>query len=148
VSDFLKGKGFQHYEVSNFSIPGKNSRHNLKYWKGESVAALGPSATGFLLIGDKGLRYKWENREPKFNLEILGPQELRLEKLYTLLRTDIGIQGEDFFEDKKSWIKLLDSWQEKGFILSKNGNTKLTSKGYLLMDSLMNDIFNQVKMKD
>ncbi len=40
--------GFEHYEVSNFSRPGRAARHNLKYWRMESYVGLGPSAAGFL----------------------------------------------------------------------------------------------------
>lgn len=44
----LAGLGFVHYEVSNFARPNRASRHNLKYWRMEPYAAVGPSAAGFL----------------------------------------------------------------------------------------------------
>ncbi len=141
VSQYLSDRGFNHYEVSNYALPGKKSHHNLKYWKGESVGAIGPSATGFLSLGEKGIRYKWENKAPKFNVEILGEEEFKLERLYTLLRTDIGIDGLNFFKDKNSWEKLLEIWESRGYLRSKKGPTVLNSKGFLLLDSLMDDIF-------
>ncbi len=45
--DTLAAAGFDHYEVSNFALPGKRSRHNSSYWLGAPYAALGPSAHGF-----------------------------------------------------------------------------------------------------
>ena len=60
VSDFLKESGFNHYEVSNFSREGYESRHNLAYWESKSVAALGPSSTGLLADEEGALRYKWK----------------------------------------------------------------------------------------
>src|SRR5690606_22843577 len=48
TSETLRAHGFEHYEVSNFAKPGSRAKHNLRYWHGESVAALGPSAVGFL----------------------------------------------------------------------------------------------------
>jgi oxygen-independent coproporphyrinogen-3 oxidase len=48
VSEHLIGKGYKHYEVSNFAKPDKKSQHNLSYWKSKTVGALGPSATGYL----------------------------------------------------------------------------------------------------
>jgi oxygen-independent coproporphyrinogen-3 oxidase len=44
----LLALGFEHYEVSNFSRPGRASRHNLKYWSIKPYAGFGPSAAGFL----------------------------------------------------------------------------------------------------
>ncbi len=39
----LQEAGFDHYEVSNFALSGKASRHNLKYWNGSSYYAYGGS---------------------------------------------------------------------------------------------------------
>ena len=46
AAEFLKSRGFIHYEISNFARKGKESRHNLKYWKRQATVALGPSAHG------------------------------------------------------------------------------------------------------
>lgn len=43
----LAGLGYTHYEVSNFSKPGYQSRHNLKYWNNESYIGAGLSASGY-----------------------------------------------------------------------------------------------------
>jgi oxygen-independent coproporphyrinogen-3 oxidase len=44
LCDRLQAAGFRHYEISNFARPGGESRHNLKYWRGEEWIGLGPSA--------------------------------------------------------------------------------------------------------
>ena len=57
--DALECAGYAQYEVSNFSLPGKESRHNIRYWRMENWLALGPGASG-TLIDDKtgtGRRY-------------------------------------------------------------------------------------------
>jgi oxygen-independent coproporphyrinogen-3 oxidase len=48
ASEKLTGEGYGQYEVSNFALPGKECRHNGKYWAREEVAALGPAAHGLL----------------------------------------------------------------------------------------------------
>lgn len=44
----LSASGYRQYETSNFAKPGRESRHNRKYWRREEVAALGPAAHGLL----------------------------------------------------------------------------------------------------
>ncbi len=142
VSDFLKSQGFHHYEVSNFALPGFESRHNWKYWRGQSVAALGPTGTGYFSLGAEGaLRYKWKVLEPQVEIERLGKEELELEYQYLNLRTSQGIPM------RSEWHDLLIDWKNKNYALSENGRIQLTSLGFLMLDSLMDDIFRMEKLK-
>jgi oxygen-independent coproporphyrinogen III oxidase len=47
AAEFLGSKDLIHYEISNFAKMGCESRHNLRYWKGQWTLALGPSAHGY-----------------------------------------------------------------------------------------------------
>ena len=47
LMDWLGKAGYEHYEISNFSLPGKRSRHNSSYWQGKPYLGLGPSAHSF-----------------------------------------------------------------------------------------------------
>ncbi len=42
--DFLKSQGYEHYEISNFCHPGRESKHNLTYWRNQDYLGLGPAA--------------------------------------------------------------------------------------------------------
>lgn len=58
--DSTAAAGFEHYEISNFAKPGRESRHNLAYWRAESYAGYGPGAVGFM----EGVRYtNWKHPE-------------------------------------------------------------------------------------
>lgn len=50
--DTLRGAGYLHYEISNFARPGKECRHNLKYWRRDGYLGFGPSAHGLLFPGE------------------------------------------------------------------------------------------------
>lgn len=136
VSNFLSQKGFLHYEVSNFSLPNKQSVHNLNYWKSHSVAALGPSATGFL--NEERLRYKWTAQKPEMVLEKLSEEEFKLEKIYMAIRSEEGILLNDFPIGLES---VVSEWQLKNLVSVDNGRVILTSRGYLMLDSLMGQLF-------
>jgi oxygen-independent coproporphyrinogen-3 oxidase len=59
--DALEASGYGQYEVSNFCLPGKECRHNLRYWDMENWLALGPSGVGVLIDERRGtgLRLSW-----------------------------------------------------------------------------------------
>lgn len=50
--------GFSHYEVSNYALPGQESRHNQHYWRGGAYLGLGAAAVGCLPEGSGGRRYR------------------------------------------------------------------------------------------
>jgi oxygen-independent coproporphyrinogen-3 oxidase len=139
VSDLLRSHGFHHYEVSNFALPGFESRHNMKYWRSESVAALGPTGTGLFAKGeDKGLRYKWKVSSAEVELEELGKEELELESTYLELRTSAG------WKPRKQTPELLDHFEKWSALRYGNWDgvrMRLNSLGFLMLDSLMDDLF-------
>jgi oxygen-independent coproporphyrinogen III oxidase len=54
ASTLLVQRGFSHYEISNFALPGYECRHNLNYWEGGDYLGLGPAAASHL----EGRRFK------------------------------------------------------------------------------------------
>jgi oxygen-independent coproporphyrinogen-3 oxidase len=54
--DRTAAAGYEHYEISNFCLPGYESRHNTKYWTKEAVYGFGCSAHSF-----DGERHRWAN---------------------------------------------------------------------------------------
>ena len=136
VSDYLKSKGFLHYEVSNFALPGFESKHNFKYWRGESVAALGPTGTGYLAKSStEAVRYKWKVSHAEVEIENLTEKELSLERLYLGLRTSDG------FQMTQDLTCLVESWSQQKYVILEGQLIKLTSLGFLMLDSLMDDLF-------
>jgi len=57
ISERLQSRGFHQYEISNFSLPGYESRHNILYWADEEYWGLGLSAHSYSKAAPWGLRY-------------------------------------------------------------------------------------------
>jgi oxygen-independent coproporphyrinogen-3 oxidase len=130
--------GFDHYEVSNFAKPGKNSRHNSAYWTGASYVGLGPSAHSF----DGNVRSwnvapyaEWVARLAKGesaveDAEVLTESNRQAEKVYLGLRTRAGVSVTS--GDRHS----ADLWSENGWAEIDGDVVRLTSEGWLRLDSL------------
>lgn len=150
TSELLRAHGFDHYEVSNFAKPGAKARHNLKYWQAESVAALGPSAVGYL--ADTGHRYKWKPNQDFFEIEELDQAAIDLERAYLQLRLDTGLI--DFNESLRSSdiieLKgLMQKWKKAGWLKPESSISKimLTPNGFLMMDSVTGDLLKSGLIK-
>lgn len=106
--------GYNHYELSNFSKPGYESRHNLTYWKNEYYYGFGAGASGFI----NNTRY--DNTKSIINY-IKGKTKVYEEKLNKLmlmkdevmlnLRMTKGINKNNFYNKYK--IRLEDAFNYK-----------------------------------
>lgn len=142
VADYLKTRGFDHYEVSNFAQAGKHSRHNMAYWKCETVAALGPSGTGYL--AESRSRFKWGPNPGVIQWEELDDEQEVIEFIYMSLRSSVGMTYSKLNSLVQSQVQaneLVRSWSDRGLIDAGPQGFRLTSEGYLLLDTLMNELF-------
>lgn len=148
VCQFLNGEGFKQYEVSNFAKVGRESVHNKKYWKYESVAAIGPNSAGLLVIDDNtSLRYKWKTQSIKFETEKLIGTPFMIEKLYMQLRAKGCFNKNSLGENnRKAFTRIQSLWENRGYISSNEDIFELSAEGYLMLDSLMDDIFNELSI--
>ncbi len=146
VSNFLQNHGFSHYEVSNFALPEKESRHNLRYWHSMTVGALGPSATGFMR--EAKLRYKWKPNSPVPELEKLTNEEFALEEIYMCIRSSAGLPIKYFKEEAHKFEAIYESWVMRDLAkVDQRQHVILTAKGYLILDSLIGELFTAKLIK-
>ena len=99
----LRSAGYEHYEISNFALPGYRARHNSAYWNHSEYLGLGPGAHGFL----DGVRF-WNNPSlegyiqagqvgdfaPVRGSEVLTEDQIVLEHVMLGLRTSDGVSEE------------------------------------------------------
>jgi oxygen-independent coproporphyrinogen-3 oxidase len=62
TSTYLRNAGYEHYEISNFALPGLRSRHNQVYWERGNYIGFGAGAHSFLSRPPYGRR--WRNPDP------------------------------------------------------------------------------------
>ena len=70
VREELPRRGYRMYEISNYAQPGREARHNLTYWRGETYLGIGAGAHSFALnAGEKYGRRWWNERIPAKYIE-------------------------------------------------------------------------------
>lgn len=149
VAETLKRLGYLHYEVSNFALPGFESKHNQRYWDYHEVAALGPNASGLLVMNDKACRYQWKSQSAGFQTELIEGESLIIEKLFLGLRSSRGINLFEIFtssHEHETLINLASEWKELGYLehFSNEGDVQLSTLGFLMCDSVIDDIFKKI----
>lgn len=95
----LTGAGYEHYEVSNYALPGQQSRHNTSYWLGSPYAGVGPAAHSYdgrcRRWWNPASYARWETQvvkgESAAGSEELTAQELMEEWVMLGLRTAWGL---------------------------------------------------------
>ncbi len=164
----LQKRGFSHYEVSNFCKPGKECRHNLRYWRIEPYLGAGPSAVSTLPAGPlarvagmpqlhEGEVLRMSNPrdihsflEGRGNLwgarfEVVKPEDFLLETLMMGLRLEDGIPS-DLFSNRfgASFADILpgvwEGWVERGAALPPGDRLRLSHSGRMMLDGLLSEM--------
>ena len=98
----LREGGYNHYEISNFAIPGKEAVHNSAYWNRTPYVGLGPGAHS-LTIRDDGQQVRSWNTQVlpargktySREMEVLSDEDIRVERIMLGLRTSAGITADE-----------------------------------------------------
>ncbi len=130
--------GYQHYEVSNYCLPGKASRHNLKYWQNQPYSALGPSAAGFLAGRDYKNFPDLNKYYAALDKGILPekkttPLQPQLRRIITGLRLLGGIPSSIF----KPFAVPTDFLLAEGFLVHRGPNIAVPPEKILLLNEIL-----------
>ena len=98
----LREGGYNHYEISNFAIPGKEAVHNSAYWDRTPYVGLGPGAHS-LTIRDDGQQVRSWNTQVlpargktySREMEVLSDEDIRVERIMLGLRTSAGLPADE-----------------------------------------------------
>lgn len=141
--------GYEHYEISNWARPGRESRHNLKYWTGAPYWAFGVSAAGYDIAS------RWSNTRNIHEyldrvegghsaideVTELTDEDRQSEALFLQLRLRNGVDLErhasEFGVDVLSrYGSDLDRLSERGLIEFSNGTLRISRAGAVLANEV------------
>ena len=148
----LKEAGYRHYEISNFALPERESRHNSSYWNDTPYIGCGAAAHSY-----NGTSRQWniadikeyikgiESDSPIFEIEELTEEERYNDTILTRLRTVDGIPLEWMkkkFCDKLYNYMLRTAEKELtlGNLKRENNRLSLTEKGIFISDAVIREL--------
>ncbi|MDR2493719.1 MAG: coproporphyrinogen III oxidase family protein [Spirochaetaceae bacterium] len=153
--DALRDNGYEQYEVSNFSLPGKQSAHNIRYWRMESWIGLGAAASSTLIDEETGSAARF-TFAPDIDAFIRGePPDFEALDRNTLIKETVlmgfryragpdaarfhrrfGVRIEDIIP------RTLAAWREKGLLEPEK--PALTEAGLLFLNRFLRDAFTEI----
>ena len=147
--DYLTQQGYAQYEISNFAKPGRESRHNLKYWQLEEYMGFGPGAHSDF----GGVRYAYARNLDAYvqgvhagalrfsEQETLSSEDRAREWLMLGLRTAAGLDPTAFegrFSPSFScFLPFLRQCEQAGYVRHQDGRWRLTPRGFLLSNQII-----------
>ncbi len=151
LCDQLQAAGYEHYEISNFALPGHRSRHNSGYWHGTPYLGLGAAAHSY-----DGSSRQWNVSDVKAYIESIGRGEIPFERevlddamryndlIVTALRTREGIDLRQLGETLGArYVQHLTESTRKdialGLLCVEGDRMRLTRKGLYVSDAVMED---------
>lgn len=167
--DFLAGNGYAQYEISNFSKPGYESKHNLRYWHGGEYLGVGLSAHSYFAdrrFGaardlNKYLSCNFEAfchdgiegylKSPIFDpteTEYIDDHDKTAEYIMLGMRLNEGIcfekfrqrYGIDFFDFIDCDKKTIDDYISRGYLEIIDGSIRFTSEGFYVSNYILADM--------
>jgi oxygen-independent coproporphyrinogen-3 oxidase len=154
TSELLCETGYEHYEISNFALPGFRSRHNQVYWQRGDYLGFGAGAHSFLSSPHSGRR--WKNPDdpesymlsiangitPDEEMTVVQEREARAETLFLGLRMLEGVDGNRF--RKEFAMSLEDAYPEElrallseGLLEWEKGRLRIAGKGLILANQVL-----------
>jgi oxygen-independent coproporphyrinogen-3 oxidase len=152
LMDTLTKNGYEHYEISNFGLPGFRSKHNSNYWNRVKYLGVGPSAHSYdgvsrqYNVSNNSIYIrKIEAGEIPHEKELLTREDKINEYFFIGLRTS----GVDFkyleegygFAPSKAQSRYIDQLLNLELVSFHNKILRLTNKGKLLADKIASDLF-------
>jgi oxygen-independent coproporphyrinogen-3 oxidase len=149
--DFLQGRGYEHYEISNFALPGRRCLHNLNYWdRGEYIGA-GAGAHSFI----QGVRFQntgdiktyislANDIVPETETCKISAEEALKEFIFLGLRKTEGLSLADAIKLRPDFIEACAELLDSSYLVIADNYLSLTRKGLPVSNMVIVRLFERL----
>ena len=171
AEDAMERLGYRHYEISNWAQPGKESRHNLTYWRNEPYLGVGPGAHSYLAghrfsnmrsprdytqrfqdyrlnpaVADRPIARLIREMPVVESVEHINRRLEMAETLMLGLRLDSGVENAAFARrfgvtPADAYRDTVEELQTAGLLALTEGCVRLTARGRLLGNEVFGRFF-------
>ncbi len=148
----LGAEGYSRYEISNFSKPGLESRHNLKYWQCDDFLGFGAGAFSCAddvrfsnaLDIEEYIKSINDKKSAVVYNENLSNFDKMSEFMFLGLRLEDGIEEKEFqkrfnLNIDEVFGKQIDKYTKTGFLIRENGKIRFSDKGFFVSNIILAD---------
>ena len=159
LHELLRARGYENYEISSYSLPGKRCRHNTAYWNLRPYIGIGPAAVSTLpaASGPPGLPLRLSGKKDiaayiakplEQETEVLSPRDFLADYLLMGLRTSDGIDPRTFsrifgIDFRHSFSRAIAK-NKKLIACDSPDRFTLTDKGRRLLSAVLGDFFQEI----
>ncbi len=145
----LEHYGYKQYEISNFAVPGYESRHNMRYWRLSDYLGFGAGAHSCM----DGARFSYVRDADRYIVGVLRDEDIvdeystvssverGSEYIMLGMRTALGIEAQEYTEHYRADFtpieKTLEVFAGKGWARCDEGRWHFTPQGFLLSNLLI-----------
>lgn len=150
-SEYLREMGYNKYEISNFARKGYESRHNLRYWRGEDYIGLGVSAHSYIdgvrFANSRDIEGYISGADIVCERAEIGAEEQMTEYVMLRMRLAEGV-SEAEFRDRfgigflEVYGERLSRYIEGGYVIREGDRVAFSDRGFFLSNYILSDILD------
>jgi oxygen-independent coproporphyrinogen-3 oxidase len=148
LHDSLTAAGYEHYEVSNYALPGYRAQHNSSYWHGAEYLGIGAGAHSYNGVERHYVEQDVEEyiRAREYVVERLSQRDMLNEYVMTALRCAEGldlayIEGRFGSGATANIVPVLQRWQASGDVVFEGSRAYIPAERFLISDAVIESLF-------
>lgn len=148
--EILRGNGYERYEISNFSKPDRQSRHNLRYWHLEDYIGFGVAAhscfEGERFGNSRDIKAFLAGEDITEERNTIAENERISEYVMLGLRLGEGISESEYLHRTgrafRSDFPMTDTYIKAGFFSERDGRIAFSTKGFFVSNSILSEMLS------